>query len=310
MTGGTATTKRLGTAVALFGLGVGLALALQHAHGPSTVPQGKQPAPPQRIVTTAPSVVEFLFELGTGSRVVGVGDYCFYPPEARLLPRIGGEYNPHFERILALKPDLMIAQGRAEKLEDFCRRNAIPILCTNTDTLATLRSGLHELGRAVGLEAEADRLAARILTELAAVASRVAGRPRPKVFLCMNHSPGSLRNLSTAHGASLLSELLDIAGGENVFGDIALAYPPVSKDQLLERQPDVILDLHPGEELSEEARRLLVADWQAMASLPAVRNGRVYVLTDDSLLIPGPRVPAVARRFAKLLHPDAIAEPR
>ncbi|MBM4033727.1 MAG: cobalamin-binding protein [Planctomycetes bacterium] len=256
----------------------------------------------------APSVVEFLFALGAGERVVGVGDYCFHPPEAKLLPRIGGEYNPNFERILALKPDLLIAQGRAEKLEDFCRRNAVPILRVNTDTLATLRSGLHELGRAVGLEAEADRLAARIQTELAAVASRVAGRPRPKVFLCMSHSPGSLRGLSTAHGASLLSELLDIAGGQNVLGDVPLSYPPVSKDQLLERQPDAILDLHPGEELSDEARRLLLADWAAMASLPAVRSGRVHLLTDDSLLVPGPRVPAVARRLAQVLHPGAMRD--
>jgi iron complex transport system substrate-binding protein len=271
------------------------------------VPRGKREAAPRRIVATAPSVVEFLFALGAGGRVVGVGDYCFYPPEATRLSRIGGEYNPNFERILALKPDLLIAQGRAEKLGDFCRRNAVPILCTNTDTLGTLRSGLRELGQAAGLEAEADRLGARLLVELAAVASRVAGRPRPKVFLCMNHTPGSLRGLSTAHGGSLLSELLDIAGGENVLGDIALAYPPVSKDQLLERQPDVILDLHAGEELSDEARRLLLADWQAMASLPAVRSGRVYVLTDDSLLIPGPRVPAVARRLAEVLHPEAMA---
>mgnify|MGYP005834961477 CR=1 FL=1 len=253
----------------------------------------------------APSVVELLFAIGAGNRLVGVGDWCFQPPEAKSLPSVGGEFNPNFERILSLRPDLLIAQGRAEKLEDFCRRNAIPVLCFNTDTLSSLRSGLHLLGRAVGREGEADRLAAGILAELADVAARVAGRPRPKVFLCMGHSPGSLRGLATAHGGSLLSELLDIAGGENVFGDIPLPYPPVSKDQLLERQPDAILDIHAGEELGPEAHRILLADWQPMASIPAVRTGRIHVLTDDSLLIPGPRVGAVARRLAQVLHPDA-----
>ena len=304
------TGKRFGIVVVLFLAGVGIAFALQGVRGPGGTARRKGDAAPQRIVTMAPSVVELLFAVGAGGRVVGVGDYCFHPPEAKRLPRVGGEYNPSLERMLALQPDLLIVQGKAEKTEAFCRHNAIRILHVNTDTLATLRSGLHELGRAVGLDAEADRLAARIQAELAAVASRVAGQPRPSVFLCMNHSPGSLRGLSTAHGTSLLSELLDIAGGENVLGDIDLAYPPVSKEQLLQREPEVILDLHPGEELSDEARRQLLADWQAAASLPAVRTGRIYVLTDDSLLVPGPRVPLVARRLAKVLHPEAMAEPR
>lgn len=300
------TGRRLGIVALLFAVGVGLAFALQGARGPGGTAQGKRDALPRRIVTMAPSVVELLFALGAGPRLAGVGDWCFSPPEAKRLPRVGGEYNPSLERLLALQPDLLIVQGKAERIEAFCRRNGIRILHLNTDTLATLRSGLHELGRSVGLEAEADRLAARIQMELAAVAARVAGRPRPTVFLCMGHSPGSLRGLSTAHGRSLLSELLDIAGGENVLGDVDLAYPPVSKEQLLEREPEVILDLHPGEELSEEARRQLLADWQAMASLPAVRKGRIYVLTDDSLLVPGPRVPLVARRLAEVLHPEAM----
>ncbi len=307
-TGQVTTGKRIGFAAGLFLAGVGLALALLGVRGPGGTRRGREGVAPQRIVTMAPSIVELLFAIGAGERLVGVGDWCFEPPEAKRLPRVGGEYNPALERMLALQPDLLIVQGKAEKIETFCRHNAIRILHLNTDTLATLRSGLHELGRAVGLEAEADRLAARIQAELAAVASRVAGRPRPSVFLCMNHSPGSLRGLSTAHGGSLLSELLDVAGGENVLGDIALAYPPVSKEQLLQREPEVILDLHPGEELSAQARRQLLADWQAAASLPAVRTGRIYVLTDDSLLVPGPRVPLVARRLAEVLHPEAEVE--
>ncbi|HUT37052.1 MAG TPA: helical backbone metal receptor [Planctomycetota bacterium] len=302
--------KRFIVVVALFALGLGISLAIQGGCGSraARAPERAQAAPPQRIVTMAPSVVELLFAIGAGGRVAGVGDWCFHPPEAKRLPRVGGEYNPSLERMLTLQPDLLIVQGRADKVETFCRHNGIRVLHLNTDTLGTLRSGLHELGRAIGLAAEADRLAARIQMELAAVASRVAGRPRPSVFLCMNHSPGSLRGLSTAHGKSLLSELLDVAGGENVLGDIDLAYPPVSKEQLLQREPEVILDLHPGEELSDGARRQLLADWQAMASLPAVRDGRIYVLTDDSLLVPGPRVPLVARRLAEALHPEAEAE--
>ena len=307
------TGKRFGIAGLLFVVGLGISVMLQRGCGPSRFPGGAvgskpldQSALPQRIVTMAPSVVELLFALGAGDRVAAVGDWCFHPPEAKLLPRIGGEFNPSFERIVTQKPDLLIVQGKAEKLEAFCRQNGVHILHANTDTLATLRSGVRELGHAVGREAEADRLVARIDLELAAVASRVAGRPRPKVFLCMGHSPGTLRSLATAHGKSILSELLAIAGGQNVFSDIELSYPPVSKEDLLLRAPDVIFDLHPGELLSQAAQRQLVADWQAMDSLPAVRTGRIHVLTEDYLLVPGPRVPLVARRLAEALHPEAM----
>jgi len=309
------TGKRFSMVGVLFLAGLGLSVALQQwgGRGVASAP-GLEPgpasasAPPQRIVAIPPSAVEFLFALGAGDRVAAVGDWCRHPPEATRLPRIGGETNPGLEQILALRPDLLIVQGKAEKVEAFGREHGIRILHMNTDTLPTLRAGVRELGRLVGCAAEAERLAARIDLDLAAVAHRVAGRPRPRVFLCMNHSPGTLRGLSTAHGASLLSGLLEIAGGRNLLGDVELAYPPVSKEELLRRAPEVIFDLHPGEELSDEARRELLADWQAMATVPAVRDGRVYLLTDEALLIPGPRVTQVARRLAEILHPEAGTE--
>jgi len=309
--------RTIAVAVALFVAGLAIAFALRSCEGRVAAESGARPGkgnapprttPPARIVTMAPSVVELLFALGAGDRVAGVGNWCRFPPEAQALPRVGGEFNPSFESILALKPDLVIAQGRAEKLAAFCRQKGIRLLHVNTDSLERLKAGIRTLGRAVGREAEAERLAARIALELAQVAARVAGRPRPRVFLCMGHSPGSLRSLATAHGASLLSELLDVAGGDNVFADITLPYPPVSKEDLLGRRPEVILDLHPGQTLSDEARRQLLADWREMDSLPAVRNGRVHVLTDDFLLIPGPRVGLVARRLAEVLHPEAGGE--
>jgi len=296
----------------LFATGVAISVALEWAASTSGGGDDERetetgPARPQRIIATAPSTVETLFALGASDRVVGVGDWCTYPPEAGGKPRIGGEHNPNFERILALQPDLVIAQGRAEKLDAFCRRNGIGILHVNTDRLATLKSGLREIGRAIGMAPAAERLLARIELDLAAVAYRVAGRPRPKVFLCMSHRAGSLRGLSSASGATLLGQLLTIAGGANIFAEVERHYPPISKEALLQRAPEVILELHPGEALSDEARQQLLSDWQAMASLPAVRHERIHILTDDDLMIPGPRVPRVAERLAKLLHPSAEA---
>ena len=291
----------------LFAAGVAIAFAIEHATGERTRP-GRAPLP-LRIIALPPSVAEALFALGAGDRVAGVGDFCIHPPEAKARPRCGGEFNPSFEQILVLRPDLIVVQGKAEKVEAFGRRYRVRVLHVDMDSRSGIAAGIRTLGEAIGRTAEAEGLVARIESGLAAVARRVAGRPRPKVFLCLGRTAGSLRGLSTAGRTSFLAELLAVAGGTNVFADVAHPYPTVSKEALLERAPEVIIELHPGEILSEAARRKLLADWECLASLPAVRTRRIHLLTDDSLLIPGPRIAKTAERFAEALHPDAKGEP-
>lgn len=295
--------KRLFIVLTLFFHGLLIAFALQ---GTSSVPRlALDSAPPaRRVVAFAPSIVESLFAIGAGHRVVGVGKWCFFPPEAKERPRVGGEVDPSFERLLALKTDLVIVQGKAEKVREFCARQGIRVLAVHMNSAETIYAGLRRIGQAVGMAAEADRLAARIRTELAAVASRVAGRPRPKVFLCMGHRAGSLRGLASTSGRTFLSQILGIGGGENVFADLEQDYPSISKEALGTRSPQVILDLHPGEDLSPASRKQLLDDWTRMGSLRAVAAGRIHILTDDFLLLPGPRVAQAAARIAEALHPS------
>jgi len=303
--------RRLIIVLALFLAGLAIAVGLERIgpwRSPARKPddEGSRPIP-QRIIATAPSMVECLFALGAGQQVVGVGDFATYPPEARAKPRVGGEMNPNFERILSLQPDLVVVQGKAESLDAFCQRYGIALLRIEPDDIATTTAGMHTLGRAVGREAEADRLVARIRLDLAAVALRVAGRPRPKVFLCLGRQIGSLRSLFSTGRGTFLAELLAVAGGENVLADIEQPYPQVSKESLVRRAPDVVIELHPGRVLSEADRQGVLADWKALGTLPAAAQGRVHVLTDDFLLIPGPRMARVAERLASVLHP--LAEP-
>lgn len=300
--------KRLVIVIVLFLAGLGVAAALHRSQPPeaaSPAPGTAQPAAakPQRIVALAPNITESLFALGVGGRVVGVGDFCFFPPEAKAKPRVGGEFNPNFERLLVLRPNLTVVQGVAEKVEEFGQRRGIRVLHVNMDSLPTIYAGLARLGQATGTEGEAERLAAKIKLDLAAVAYRVAGRPRPKVLLCMNHQAGSLLGASTVNGKSFLSELLDVAGGDNVFADLELPYQTFSKEALLKRRADVVIELRPGETLSEAGHGRLLDDWRALSSLPAVREQRVYFLTDDCLLLAGPRVAKTAERLAEVLHP-------
>jgi iron complex transport system substrate-binding protein len=298
--------KRLTIVLLLFLLGLLIAWLLQPEEVEQAGAGGEAPIP-RRIIALAPSHVELLFALGVGDRVAGVGEHCFHPPEARTRPACGGTFDPNYEQMLSLRPDLLVVQGRAEKVDAFCRRYGVRILHLSIEDLETLFAGARELGDAVGAEAEAEALIARIQADLDRVAQRVAGRPRPKVFLCLGRQAGSLRSLFSAGGPTFLTEMLRVAGGANVLADVATRYPTISKEGLVARKPDVILEIHGGADLSAASRRRLLADWAALPSLPAVAEGRIHVLTDDFLLLPGPRVARVAERFADVLHPDAEA---
>ncbi len=292
----------------LFVAGVMLALALSRAEDRGVLFGGGAPemSRPSRILSMSPNVTECIFALGLGDRVVGVSDWTTYPPEARTRQSAGSAYDPNEETILAIDPDLVIVLGEHPKVARLCEREGYPLLRVHMDGLATIYSGIAALGDGLGAKEEAAALADTIRWSMEGIERRVAGRPTPKVFLCLGREPGRLSSLSTVSHGALLSELLEVAGGENVFMDASTPYPTISKEALLERAADVVLEIRSGERLGEARRRQLRADWNAMPGLPAVRDGHIYFLTDDHLLIPGPRAVLAARRMAMALHPEAF----
>jgi len=293
-------------AAALLAIGVGMALVLASPRLQSGA-SGTQPArAPQRIISMSPNVTECIFAMGLGDRVVGVSDWTMYPPEARDKEVVGSASAPSVERIIALRPDLIIVLGQQEKVAELCEQKGYPLLRMRMDRLETIYSGLQVLGERLGAEEEASGLIDTVRWGLEGIERQVGARPKPRVFLSLSRQPGTLAGVQTVSGETLLSELVEVAGGRNIFDDLAIPYPEVSKEALLERAPEVILEIRPGEELTEARRRQLLADWQAMPGLPAVRSGRVEFLTESHLLVPGPRVVLAARRLALALHPEAL----
>lgn len=276
--------------------------------GPTPVaPPAPASAPvtgPRRVISLSPAMTEMLFALGVGDRVVGVTDFCAYPPEAAQRPRCGGFLNPNLEAIADLEPDLLVLQGLHDTVRDWCAANGRAYVAFELDSLADLRAALRGLGTALGESAAAEALIARLEGELLAVRRAVDSRPAVPVFVCTGRAEGPPDVLNTCGGGSFLSELATIAGGRNVFGELPELYPQPSLEALSERSPAAILDLRPGQELDDDARRRIVGEWSALATLPAVRDGRVVVLTETHVLLPGPRAGATARVFARALHPD------
>ncbi|MDP6373841.1 MAG: helical backbone metal receptor [Vicinamibacterales bacterium] len=265
---------------------------------------------PQRIVSVIPAVTEILFAIGAGSEVVGVGSYDQFPPEIANLPRIGGLIDPDIETIIALRPDLVVPYATQVDLVAQLGRAGIPLFQYSHGTLSDVLTTIRQLGDRTGHARQAEDVARGIEADLAAIAEAVSGRRRPRTLLVIAREPGSLRNLFASGGSGFQHDMLWLAGGENVFDASVSRAAQVTTETILQAAPDVVLEVRAGQALSPAEVAREVAVWQALPSLPAVRNGRVVFLTGNDLVIPGPRIVQGVTRFAGALHPDVALPTR
>lgn len=265
---------------------------------------------PSRIIGAAPNLVEIVYALGEEDRIVGVSDYTNYPPEAKSKERIGGVFNPNLERILALRPDMMIVQGAMEKHTAFCQRRGIPVLRVDTEDWSSIAEGIRKIGNALGCPDRAEALIGDIQGHLDEIRRRVENlSQRPKVFLSMSRRPGSLSGLFTVNRDSFIHEMLDTAGGVNIFEDALTRYPQISKESLITRAPEVILELQLQGDIPTGLEETLRKDWEALPMIPAVAAGRIYMVTEDYVMISGPRIYQAAERFYQLIHKNHESKP-
>jgi len=261
---------------------------------------------PRRIVSLVPATTEMLFAIGAGDRVAGVSSYDRHPPEVERLPRLGGLLDPNVERLLALKPDLVVVYGTQSDLRRQLESAGIPTFPYVHRGLADITETIRALGARVGSEREARALADRMETQLASIRSRVAGRPRPKTLLVFGREPGSLRRIDASGGYGFLHDMLDTAGGADVLADIARESVQMSAEMVLARAPEVIIELRYGAADSGPTVDSVRGAWSALPAVPAVKTGRIHLLVGDEFVVPGPRVVAAVQRLAAVLHPDVF----
>lgn len=251
------------------------------------------PAEPSRIVCASPAVAEIVFALGAGDRVAAVADFTDWPPEAAEKPRIGGALSPSRERILALQADLILSQGRSEALAALAREHRIAFFSLPLDTLSDVRVAIAGFAARLNAEERGRRLLREFDAGLAALPRR---EPVP-VLIALGHSPGDLSGLMTTGAGTFLHDIVELAGGRNVFKDVPLPWPRISRESLLRRAPALVLDLQ-AVALDDTRRAALAADWQRLGFAPA----QVRILEEDFLLRPGPRAPLAAARIAESIH--------
>jgi len=272
----------------------------------SLVASAQTQRPAHRIVSLVPALTEILFAIGAGPQVVAVSSYDDDPPEVLKLPKVGALLDPDMERILQLKPDLVLTYGSQTDLDRTLAGAGIRTYSYRHGGLADVAPTFRKLGELTGHAADAERTVRDLESRLAAIRARVAGRRRPATLLVIGREPQSLRHLDASGGIGFLNDIIELAGGTNVFADVKRQAVRASTEMLISRAPEVVLDLHYASEMKPHDVDKERAVWQQLPSIPAVRNGRVQILIGDYLVVPGPRIAAAAEAYARAIHPEAF----
>lgn len=263
-------------------------------------------AAPRRIVSLAPSLTETLFALGAGNEVVGVTEFCTYPPEVRARPRVGGYYDTNLEAVLGLRPDLVVLLPESREQRARLERLGLQTLTVEQHSLAGIYRSYLVLGSATGHEAEAAVLAERFAAACRRVRERTRSLPVQRVLLVLgrDHGAEDLREVYAAGRGELYDELLGLCGCVNAFRAARPKYPKLSAEGVLALDPDLVLELVPTAEGSRGEPALLSA-WHRLPGLRAGREGRIRLLIGDELTIPGPRWTEVILKIGRSLRPEA-----
>ncbi|MEN6355542.1 MAG: cobalamin-binding protein [Armatimonadota bacterium] len=263
----------------------------------------RQAAAVNRIVSLAPSITETVFALGAGDRLVGVTRYCCYPPEAKKIAKIGGYIDPNFEAIVRLKPDLVIVtvenKESAKKLTDLGLR----VLTVNQNTIPGIIASITKIGHTIGADDRANKLVSGIQGRIDEVKRRTKGLNRPSVLISIGRSMGGgVSEIYVAGKNNFYDEIIGIAGGRNAYDSNIAKTPALSGEGITRLNPDIIIDLAPGKGKNRIEKS--VGEWNTLSHVSAVKNNRVYTLTSDYVVVPGPRFIETLEDIARAIHPE------
>ena len=298
--------KRSNNATALVALLIAVNLLVASCGGRQAQRKKVEPRP-QRIVSLSPSVTEILYGIGAWPQVIAVSQFCTYPDDVKNKPRVNGWDKTNLEQIMALKPDFVIGVDAQEPfLRDKLTGLGVRSLFVKSQTLADIMASMGEIGRGTGHEQEATNLVAKTQAEIEAVRKAVGDGPHPRVLCVVDRVPGTIRDLYTATKGSYLDELISIAGGESIAPQAEHGYGKINKEAVLTLNPEVIIDMVQGSKgnFGEDP----IAVWNELAEVRAVREKRIYSMSDPSVIHPSQFVGHTAQVFAKALHPESFPD--
>ncbi len=238
--------------------------------------------PAQRVISMAPHVTELLFAAGGGARIVGAMNYSDYPAAARNIPLIGSNSQIDIERVIAMKPDLLIVWQSGNTARQIAQLQGlgIPVFHSEPRRLDEVATSLLRLGQLLGTEPVARAAANAYTAKLAALRARYAQRPPVTVFYQAWDSP-----LYTLNGEQIASDAIRACGGRNIFAELKTVAPQVGVEAVVQKDPEAIVG---GKLYTPQDRGLSI--WQPYKGMTAVRRNNLFTLDEEMLTRPGPRV--------------------
>lgn len=260
----------------------------------------------QRIISLSPSITETLFALGLGDNVVGVTDYCDFPAEVTMLPKVGGFINPNLETIIALQPDLVILLANQQRVVEQLQQLNIPILPVLNTSLDDIKRTIAVIGQQTQHQQQADELLNKINQKIDYIAQKTSGLDRPTVMITMGHSIDSehMKQVFIAGQHDFYNDLITLAGGQNVYQAQQPSVPSLSVEGIMQLNPQIIFDIYP--EASDHNSDLVqvLQKWKNLMYVDAIKNNRIHIIEQNYATIPGPRIFLLLDQLARLIHPE------
>jgi iron complex transport system substrate-binding protein len=256
------------------------------------------PAAAQRVISLAPHVTELLYAAGGSAKMVGAVSYSDYPPEAKQLPRVGDNKALDLERIVALKPDLIVVwrHGNAQRQLDRLRALHIPLFFSEPHRLDDVAVSLTKLGQLLGTSSTADAAAAAYRQNIARLRAQYTNRPPVSVFYQVWDKP-----LMTLNGEHMISDVIALCGGRNVFAALQPLVPTVSTEAVLAANPEAIVTAAQGATQPDTTLPQL-GSWRAWPGLTAVANNNLFAIDGDLINRPAPRIAQGAQQLCEDLE--------
>jgi iron complex transport system substrate-binding protein len=260
----------------------------------------------ERIVSMSPSVTEILFTLKLDDKIKGVTDFCDYPAGALEKNKIGGYFNPNYEAIVGLEPDLVIMLEEHQEPKRYLSTFDTDILVVNHQNIAGIMDSITAIGSRCDAIDRAASLAADIEQRIEAVREKTRNLWRPKTMISVGRplGTGAVKEVYVAGREGFYDLMIQWAGGENAYQGQAVKFPLLSPEGIMSLNPDVIIDISAETETKDLDEDAIREEWNSIPHLEAVKKGRVYVFGEDYVGIPGPRFVMILERIARALHPE------
>lgn len=255
--------------------------------------------PAKKVVSLAPANTEIVFALGKGDNLVGVTSYCDYPPEAKKKEKVGDFANPNVEKILSLNPEVVLATGGIQQeVTKKLLESGIKVFVVDPKNFDQLYVDIEKVGKLLGAEEKAAEIVEEMKRTVEEVKAKVSGLRKPKVFFEIYSQP-----LMTAGKGTFINEMIELAGGINLGASAGVGYPQYSLEKLVKDNPEVYIAVkgsmsNPGD----------IKKRSGFSDLKAVKENKVFVVDDNLVTRPGPRLTKGLLEVAKAIHPEAFSK--